>query len=135
MFLFLLFTILIYGIDFSKILTYPSYSLFKKVELLGFIERIENIVSLIFFAGFYAAFIYYVYFISDNIKEVFKIKTKRMNNILIFIISLGISTLSVYLFKNYDLYFLINYYLYIVLIYFIILIIIFIRCLFIKKRD
>ena len=135
MFLFILFTILIYGIDFSKILTYPTYSLFKKVEMFGFIERIENIVSIIFFAGFYAAFIYYIYFITDNIKELVKIKSKKMTNILIFIISLGISTLSVYLFKNCNIEYLINYSYYIISIYFIILVIIFIRCLFIRTNK
>ena len=135
MFLFLLFTILIYGIDFAKILTYPSYSLFKKVEIFGFIERIENIVSLIFFAGFYVIFIYYVYFIKDNISEMFKIANKYKNDALTFVISLGISTLSVYLFKNFEITFLINNAYYIVLIYFLILLIIFIRCLFIKKTP
>ena len=135
MFLFLLFTILIYGIDFTKILTYPSYSLFKKVQIFGFIERIENIVSIIFFAGFYAVFIYYVYFVEDNLSQIFKVKSKKRKDIITFIISLGISTLSVYLFKNYDIDFLIDYAYYIVSLFFIIIFIIFIRCIFIRKES
>lgn len=133
MFLFLLFTLLIYGEEFSQILTYPSYSLLKKVQLFGFIERIENIVSIIFFGGFYATFVYYIYFISDNIKQLLKIKNKKRINILTFISSLGISTLSVYLFKNFEIGSIINYSYYIILIYLPIILIIFIRCLFIKK--
>lgn len=135
MFLFMLFTILIYGIDFSKILTYPSYSLFKKVQIFGFIERIENIVSLIFFAGFYASFVYYIYFITDNIKQVFKIKKRNINVFLIFLTSLSLSILSVYLFKKYNLSFFIDYSCYIISIYYIITFIIFIRCFFIRKKP
>ena len=135
MFLFLLFTILIYGIDFSKILTYPTYSLFKEVQILGFIERIENIVSIIFFAGFYIVFVYYIYFIHDNIKEMFKIRSKKINNFIITTLSLSISTISVYTFKNYNISYLVNYSHYILSIFFIIILIIFIRCLFIKNNN
>ena len=135
MFLFLLFTILIYGIDFAKILTYPSYSLFKKVEIFGFIERVENIVSLIFFGGFFAAFMYYVYFISNSVENIFNVKRKKIIDIITFTTSLGISFLSIYFFRNYEISFLINYSYYIVSIYFLIIVIIFIRCLFIKKST
>ena len=135
MLLFLLFTILIYGIDFSKILTYPTYSLFKEVQILGFIERIENIVSIIFFAGFYVVFVYYIYFIHDNIKELFKIKSKKINNIIITALALSISTISVYTFKNYNISYLINYSKYILSGFFLIILILFIRCLFIKQNK
>lgn len=135
MFTFTFFLIGVYGIDFTKILTYPTYALFKKVQIFGFIERIENISAIIFITAYFIGFSFLLYIVKDNIKNMFKITKKTTTSIITYLISIIIPIISIYLFKTYEISYLIDYTPYILSINYIILIIIFIRCLFIKKSK
>jgi hypothetical protein len=100
---FLFLIISIYGINLSTILTYPVYALFKKIQILGFIERIENFASIIIIIAFYAQGIYLNYYLKENITKALKITNKKHISIATYLISLIIPIISIAIFKNYNL--------------------------------
>lgn len=133
---FILFLIIVvYGIELGSLLTYPVYGLFKKVQVFGFIERIENFAAIFLITAFFSQIAYFVYATQDNICTMFKIRNKTKKNILTYIISIFVPIMSIYLFKTYELSLYIKYAPYILSIFYIILFIYFIRCLFIKKAT
>ena len=133
---FILFLIIaVYGIELGSLLTYPVYGLFKKVQIFGFIERIENFAAIFLITAFFSQIAYFIYAIKDNIGTMFKIRNKTKKNILTYIIYIFIPIMSIYLFKTYELSLYIKYTPYILSIFYIILFIYFIRCLFIKKTT
>lgn len=134
-FMVLFFIISVYGIELGSILTYPVYGLFKKVQIFGFIERIENFAAVFLITAFFAQVSYFVYFIKNNISDIFKIKSSIKQNILTYVIAIIIPVVSIYCFKNYNLFLYIRYAPYVFLIFYVILIIYFVRCLFIKKNT
>ncbi|MDO4369591.1 MAG: GerAB/ArcD/ProY family transporter [bacterium] len=125
----------IYGIDLSSMFIYPIYSLFKKIEILGFIERIENISTLVLIIPFFNMFCYLVYYMKENILKFIKSKNKKKENFLTYFLSIGIPINAIYFFTNYNLNKLIEICPYIFSTLFIVIFIIFIRCLFIKKSK
>lgn len=125
--------ITVYGIDLAKILTYPAYALFKKVQVFGFIERIENISAFVFITEFFAQFSHLIYILKDGICLLFKFNNKKKVSIMVYLFAILIPCISIYLFKTYDLISYLKYSPYIVSIIYLVVIIIFIRCLFIKK--
>ena len=125
----------IYGIDLSSMFIYPIYSLFKKIEILGFIERIENISTLVLIIPFFNMFCYLVYYMKENILKFIKSKNKKKENFLTYFLSIGIPVNAIYFFTNYNLNKLIEICPYIFSTLFIVIFIIFIRCLFIKKSK
>lgn len=134
-FILLFFIISVYGIDLGSLLTYPVYGLFKRVQIFGFIERIENFAAIFLITAYFSQFAYLVYAVKNNISDMFKIKEKKKQKIITYIIAISIPLISIYLFKTYELTLYIKYVPYILSCFFIILIIIFIRSLFIKTNK
>lgn len=131
--LMLFFILTVYGIDLATMFTYPFYALFKKVQVFGFIERIENFAAIIFITSFFVEITFMFYFIKKNITNIFKVTSKKLNLILTIALPILLFFISIYLFKDLNLAKYLNYVHYIVGILFIIIIIIFLRCLLIKK--
>lgn len=123
----------IYGIDLSSMFIYPIYSLFKKIEILGFIERIENIATLVLIIPFFNMFCYLIYYTKNNITKLIKIN-KNKEKILTYFLSITIPINAIYFFTNYNLTNLIKISPYIFSTLFIIIFVIFIRTIFIKKN-
>ena len=99
---------------------YPEYILLKKVSLFGFIERIENILSIGWIFSTYATLTLIVYYISNFIKKSNKSKLSP------FIITSLIVLTSLFVFKNntsFNIY-ITNTYPYIISLLFVIIIII-----------
>jgi len=132
-FAFLFFIITVYGIDLGSLLTYPVYGVFKKVQIFGFIERIENFAAIFLIAASFSQFAYFVHAIKNNVCDMFKIKSKKFKSIFTYILAFGIPFLSIYLFKTYDLTLYLKYTPYIIGIFYIVLFIFFVRSLFIKN--
>lgn len=132
-FSFLFFIIAVYGIDLGSLLTYPVYGLFKKVQIFGFIERIENFAAIFLITASFSQFAYFVHAIKNNICDMFKINSKKTKSIMTYVLAIGVPILSIYLFKTYDLTLYLKYTPYIIGTFYIVLIIFFIRSLFIKK--
>ncbi|MBQ6546519.1 MAG: GerAB/ArcD/ProY family transporter [Bacilli bacterium] len=95
--IFLFFLLSIYGIELSTILTYPVYALFKKIQILGFIERIENFAGIQIITVFFVQASYLIYYIKRNL-----IKNKNQKK-LTYLIALVIPITSIFIFKNYNL--------------------------------
>ena len=101
--IFLFLIISIYTIDIATILTYPVYSLFKKVQIFGFIERIENFAGIQILVAFYIQVSFLIYYLKEKISKILKIKEKKKVCTLTYIISLAIPISSIIFFKNYNL--------------------------------
>lgn len=132
--LFLFFIISVFGIDLGSLLTYPVYGIFKKVQIFGFIERIENFAAMFLITAYFAQFAYFIYVIKNNICKTLKIKKKKKETFITYFLSISIPLASIYLFQTYNLQNYLKYTPYIISIFYIILIILFIRCLFIKTK-
>ena len=133
-FLMVFFVLAVYGVDLATMFTYPFYTLFKKVQIFGFIERIENIAAVIFVTSFFVEFSYIIYFIKNNILKIFKINSKKKATILTCVLSIIIPFVSIYMFKKFYLARFLEYSYLVVGLLLIIIGVIFIRCLFIRKN-
>lgn len=90
-----------YGIEFSKILDYPGYSLYKQVKALNFIDRIENFIVIVFFNSTFINLTMVTYFLNEFIKTTFKIKNEKTNIIITYTFPLLIALISIYVFKHF----------------------------------
>lgn len=81
-------TIGILGIDLMNLLSYPLYSVLKRINVSSFIISIENVGIILWFlyviVGTSAMFL----FIINQIKDTFKIKKEKTLNIILYIIGL-----------------------------------------------
>jgi len=75
---------------------YPQYAVLKKVKLLGFLERIENIASIQWIIGSYVYLTIIINYISKNIKS----NNKKIINITNIIIGLILIITTTKIFKN-----------------------------------
>lgn len=125
-------TISTLGIYLSKMYQYPEYITLKEVNLLGFIERSENILSIQWILGYFVAISTLIYYISSTIK----IKEDTPNNIITIIILIITIYLTRKIFKNNTMfnYYITNIFPYITMILLLIFILITIT-IFIKKRK
>ena len=96
-------TISTLGIYLTKMYQYPEYITLKEVNLLGFIERSENILSIQWILGYFVAISLFIYYISSTIK----IKEDTPNNIITIIILIVTIYLTRKIFKNNTMF---NYY-------------------------
>ena len=60
-------TISVLGINLTKVFIYPEYMVLKKIKLLGFLERTENILSIQWITESYIYLTIIIYTISKNI--------------------------------------------------------------------
>lgn len=95
---FLILTVL--GPNLANLYQFPEYDLLKKVSLAGFIERTESTVSLRWIFYIFIMIVMGIYFIRKYIQHSFKIKNKKINKIIYYILTIIIVITSNYLFKN-----------------------------------
>ena len=122
----------ILGVHLVKLFEYPEYIVYKKIVLLGFLERVENIISSQWIIGNYIYLTLIIYYISNTIN--LKIKnSKLISSILIgtiiIIIKLTIFNNNI-IFYNY----IKNIFAYICMSLFIIYILISVKIFIDKKR-
>lgn len=70
-----------------KLYQYPGYTSLKKISLFGFIDRIENFMSLHWIVSTFISLAMIVYFIKSNIKR--QGNSKILNFIIVIIITFG----------------------------------------------
>lgn len=93
-------TLSVLGINLINLYKYPEYDVLKKVSLIGFIERIESIISLRWTFYVFTITIIGVLFISKYIKHTFKIKNEKTNKKIITLISTILIILGKNIFLN-----------------------------------
>ena len=95
----LLTTIQTYGVlgqYLVKIFEYPEYILLKRIKLFGFLERVENIISIQWIIGSYIYITLLIYTISKSIYP----NKINISNITYFIIGILLLTVTKVLFKD-----------------------------------
>lgn len=125
-------TISTLGIYLSKMYQYPEYIVLKEVNLLGFIERSENILSVQWILGYFVAISLLIYYISSTIT----VKEDTPNSVITIIILIITVYFTRKIFMNNTMF---NYYInnifpYITMILLLIFVLIAIT-MFIKKRK
>ena len=110
---FLIFTMLfllisVFGIELATLYQYPTYHILKRVFIGGFIERLENVLSIQYIIVLFIPCAFSNYYSLKSIRDITNIK----KNIYIFPILILLMFLSQYIFKSntYGEYFLINIY-------------------------
>ncbi len=129
-FTFCIITLGILGIHLASIYQYPEYIILKHVNLFGFLDRIENIITATWIFGLFISITFAIYYVSTCIAP-----KKEKKNIPIILVTLAL-LFSVHIIPNNTSF---NSYIYYVapflkMIYFCIFIIIGIT-IFIKKRK
>lgn len=64
----------VFGIDLTLLYQYPSYHILKRVFIGGFIERMENTLSVQWILNIFVPCLFSYYFTFYSIKDIFKIK-------------------------------------------------------------
>lgn len=128
-FLATLLTVDVLGIHLLKIFPHPEYIVLKKISILGFIDRIENIIYIKWLLNDFISLALVVYYISNSIKR------KNKQKIIPIIVTIIILLFSQILFKDNTEFkwFVLNIYPYLNLLLLLILIIISINII-IKRR-
>lgn len=98
----------VFGIELAQLYQYPIYHVLKRVFIGGFVERLENVLSIQSIIIMFIPCAFSNYYSLTSIKEIFNIK----KNIYIYIFLILLMFLSQYLFKNNTLgeYFIVNIY-------------------------
>lgn len=130
-FIIMFFTLAVFGIELTSLYQYSSYHILKRVFIGGFIERMENTLSIQWIIGLFVPTLFGFYYTSKSIEDIFKIKNK-----LNFIIIIIIMYFSQYIFKNntFSEFFTTKYYPLIMGIFFIIIPFIITITIFYKKK-
>lgn len=84
------------GIDLVNTFEYSEYIVLRKVKLLGFLERIENIISLQWIIGSYIYLTILVYTMTKSIN----IKSKKANKWITTIIGISLVVITLLIFKD-----------------------------------
>ncbi|MBQ2872594.1 MAG: GerAB/ArcD/ProY family transporter [Bacilli bacterium] len=84
------------GIDLVNTFEYSEYIVLRKVKLLGFLERIENIISLQWIIGSYIYLTVLVYTMTKSIS----IKSKKINTWITTIIGISLIVITLLIFKD-----------------------------------
>ena len=104
------FILSVFGVNLAKIYTYPEYSLFKEIRIYGFIEKVENILSIILYIVFLISDSFETYFNKEFLKNMFKLKKEKDINITIIIFEIITTLLTIFIFIKYQPLYLINKY-------------------------
>ncbi len=78
----------------------PSYYVLKKIVITDYFNNIENYISIHWFLPLLVTMIMCLYFLSEYIKQTFKIQKKKYMNLSIIVIAAIAGIVSNYLFKN-----------------------------------
>ena len=121
------------GIDLINAFEYSEYIVLRKVKLLGFLERIENIISLQWIIGTYVYLTIIVYTISKSIP----FKSTKAHKYINLIIGIILITLTMFIFKDNTIFdnYIKNIFPYLMASIFLIYIILFIKILLSKNKP
>lgn len=97
LFIFLIFFLVVsvFGIELTKLYQYPSYHILKRVFIGGFIERMENTLSIGWLIVLFISTMFSHYYSYRTIKDNFNI-----NKNIIYIFVVMIMLISQFIFKN-----------------------------------
>lgn len=85
------------GIDLAQLYQYPDYHLLRRINLGGFIQRIESLLAVQWIICIFVMVVFCGYYIVNSLSFVLKIKNNKALNIIIPIL---VMYLSMTIFKN-----------------------------------
>jgi len=91
------FLLSIYGVEYAQILQYPSYHILKRLSILGFIQRVESILSIQWILDLFVVIVMGLYFVKTSLRQTFNFKDYKMVSFGLVIL---LVTVTHYLFKN-----------------------------------
>lgn len=97
LFIVVFFILSIYGIEFAQILQYPSYHILKRISILGFIQRVESILSIQWILDLFVVIVMGLYFVKTSICQTFNLKEHKY---ISFILTTLLVIVTNFLFKN-----------------------------------
>ena len=126
-------TIGVLGINLVKAFEYPGYIVLRKIELFGFLERIENVISLQWIVGSFIYLSLIIYTISKSIPT----KSIKSHKIINLIIGITLIVLITNIFKNNTIFdqYIINIFPYIMAGFILIYIILYLKILLSSKQT
>ena len=121
------------GINLVKAFEYPGYIVLRKIELFGFLERIENVISLQWIVGSFIYLSLIIYTISKSIP----LKSIKSHKIINSIIGIILILLVTNIFKNNTIFdnYIINIFPYIMSTFILVYILISIKILLSKNQT
>lgn len=94
-FIMLFLLVSVFGIELVSLYQYPTYHILKRVFVGGFIERLENVLSIPYIIVLFIPCAFSSYYSIQSIKDIYKIKKKYIYPIIVIIMFL-----SSYIFRN-----------------------------------
>lgn len=94
-FIIFFFVVAVFGIELTKLYQYPAYHILKRVFIGGFIERMENTLSIHWLIILFISTMFSHYYSYRTIKDNFHI-----NKNIIYIFIIAIMIISQFIFKN-----------------------------------
>lgn len=94
-FIIMFFVVAVFGIELTELYQYPSYHILKRVFIGGFIERMENTLSIQWIIVLFIPTLFSHYYTARTLKDVFHMKDK-----LALVMITIIMYFSQYIFKN-----------------------------------
>ena len=88
------------GVPLMRLYEYPEFHVLKKVTLLGFVDRIETIVSLRWFFDLFLMICICIYFAMEVFKSTFQIQKRTINLSIQFVICCIVAFIATIFFKN-----------------------------------
>lgn len=95
LFIMLFLLVSVFGIDLVSLYQYPTYHILKRVFVGGFIERLENVLSIPYIIVLFIPCAFSSYYSIQSIKDIYGIKKRYIYPILIILMFI-----SSYMFRN-----------------------------------
>lgn len=95
-----LFILSIYGINLATLFQYPEFHLLKRLSLIGFIERFEDVLSIQWIFGYIIAIVLCLYAAKKYIFSFFKNKHEKKHIIIDIILNIGLIILTLNIYPN-----------------------------------
>lgn len=119
------------GLNIASAYQYPEYTILRKISLFGFLDRIENLISMQWYFRCFVMLSIVSHFLKNTVKD--KSNSKLLSLVIVVLLILG----SVYIFKNNTIFeeFILNVYPYINLGFLGLFGVIMIGCMVKKKKK
>jgi len=95
-----LFILSIYGVNLATLFQYPEFHLLKRLSLIGFIERFEDVLSIQWIFGYILAIVLSLYAVKKYICSYLKNKQEKKHTIIDIILNILLIVLTINLYPN-----------------------------------
>jgi spore germination protein (amino acid permease) len=100
--IFMITSLIMSSIDvaYLKTIRFANFNLMRMIKIGNFFQNMEQFLSYYWVISMFTYATFGLYFISQNMKETFKIKKKNTENLIIILVAIATPILASFLFKN-----------------------------------